>query len=127
MAVRRLEARGPAAPDEVWDRYATLARWPEWSPQISRVIAGAERLALGVRGTVQLAGALPVLFTVTSCRPRDRTWSWQVRLGPVTLDLDHAVYAAGSGTRATLTLTGPALVLIAYAPLARTALRSLVR
>ncbi len=127
MAVRRLEARGPAVPDEVWDRYATLARWPEWSPQISRVVAGADRLALGVRGTVYLAGALPVPFTVTSCRPEDRTWSWQVRLGPVTLDLGHAVYAAGSGTRATLALSGPALVLAAYAPLAQLALRRLVR
>ena len=127
MAVRRLETRGPAAPDEVWDRYATLARWPEWSPQISRVVAGAEQLALGVRGTVYVAGALPVPFTVTSCRPADRSWSWQVRLGPVTLDLHHAVYAAGSGTRTTLALTGPTLVLTAYAPLARLALRRLVR
>lgn len=126
MAVRRLEVRGPAAPDEVWDRYATLARWPQWAPQVSRVAAGADRLALGVRGTVYVVGALPVPFTVTSCRPADRTWSWQVRLGPVTLDLDHAVYAAGSGTRTTLTLTGPALVLSAYAPLARHALRRLV-
>ena len=127
MAVRRLEARGPTAPDEVWDRYATLARWPESAPQISRVTAGADRLALGVRGTVYVAGALPVPFTVTSCRPQDRTWSWRVRLGPVTLDLEHAVYPAGSGTRTTLVLTGPALVLTAYAPLARLALRSLVR
>jgi hypothetical protein len=126
MAVRWLEVRGPAAPEEVWDRYATLARWPEWAPQISRVTAGADRLALGVRGTVHVVGALPVAFTVTSCRPAERTWSWQVRFGPVTLDLDHAVHRAGSGTRTTLTLTGPALVVTAYAPLARVALRRLV-
>ena len=102
MAVRRIEARGPAPVEEVWDRYTTLARWPEWSPQISRVEASADRLALGVRGTVYAGGVLPLPFTVTSCRPEDRTWSWRVRLGPVTLDLDHAVYAAGSGTRTTL-------------------------
>ena len=99
-------ARGARAGsvEEVWDRYTTLARWPEWSPQISRVEASADRLALGVRGTVYVGGVLPLPFTVTSCRPEDRTWSWQVRLGPVTLDLDHAVYAAGSGTRTTLSL-----------------------
>jgi len=125
MAVRRIEARGPAPVEEVWDRYATLARWPEWSPQVSRVAASADRLALGVRGTVHLVGVLALPFTVTSCRPGDRTWSWQVRLGPVTLDLDHAVYPAGSGSRTTLAVTGPALLLTAYAPLAQVALRRL--
>ena len=125
MAVRRIEARGPAPAEDVWDRYATLSRWPEWSPQISRVEASADQLALGVRGTVFLVGGLPLAFTVTSCRPEDRTWSWQVRLGPVTLDLDHAVYPAGSGSRTTLTLAGPALLVAAYAPLARLALRRL--
>ncbi|HZA73649.1 MAG TPA: SRPBCC family protein [Propionibacteriaceae bacterium] len=125
MAVRRIEARGPAPVEEVWDRYATLARWPEWSPQISRVQASADQLALGVRGTVYAVGVVPLPFTVTSCRPEARTWSWQVRLGPVTLDLDHAVYAAGSGSRSTLSLAGPALVVAAYAPLAQLALRRL--
>lgn len=95
MAVRRVQARGPAAPEEVWDRYATIDRWPQWSPQISRVEASSDRLALGVRGTVSVVGVLAVPFTVTSCRPDDRTWSWRVRLGPITLDLDHAVYAPG--------------------------------
>ena len=125
MAVRRIEARGRAPVEEAWDRYATLARWPEWSPQISRVEASADRLALGVRGTVYLVGGLSLPFTVTSCRPEDRTWSWQVRLGLVTLDLDHAVYPAGSGSRATLALAGPVLLVTAYAPLARVALRRL--
>ena len=125
MAVRRIEARGPAPAEEVWDRYATLARWPEWSPQIRRVEASADQLALGVRGTVHVGGVLPLAFTVTSCRPDDRTWSWQVRLGPVTLDLDHAVYPAGSGSRTTLSLVGPALLVAAYRPLAQLALRRL--
>jgi hypothetical protein len=125
MAVRRVEARGPAPVEDVWDRYAILARWPEWAPQISRVEASADRLALGVRGTVYLVGVLSLPFTVTSCRPEDHTWSWQVRLGPVTLDLDHAVYPAGSGSRTTLSLAGPAVVVAAYAPLAQLALRRL--
>ena len=125
MAVRRVEARGPASVEEVWDRYATISRWPEWSPQISRVEASADQLALGVRGMVHLVGVLSLPFTVTSCRPEDRTWSWQVRLGPVTLDLEHAVYPAGSGTHTTLSLSGPALVVLAYAPLAQGALRRL--
>ena len=125
MAVRRIEARGPAPVEEVWDRYATLARWPEWSPQISRAEGSADQLALGVRGTVYVAGVLPLAFTVTSCRPEDRTWSWQVRLGLVTLDLDHAVYPAGSGSRTTLSLAGPALLVTAYAPVAQVALRRL--
>jgi Polyketide cyclase / dehydrase and lipid transport len=125
MALRRVEARGPAPVEEVWDRYATIARWPEWSPQITRVEASADRLALGVRGTVYAVGVLPLAFSVTSCRPEDRTWSWQVRLGPVTLDLDHAVFPAGSGSRSTVSLAGHVLVVTAYAPLAQLALRRL--
>jgi hypothetical protein len=125
MVVRRIEARGPAPAEEVWDRYLTLSRWPEWSPQISRVEASADQLALGVRGTVYVAGVLPLAFTVTSCRPDDRAWSWRVRLGPVTLDLDHAVYPAGSGSRTTVSLAGPALLVAAYTPLAQLALRRL--
>jgi hypothetical protein len=125
MAVRRIEARGPAPVEEVWDRYATFARWPEWSPQISRVEASADRLALGVRGTVYAVGGVPLAFTVTSCRAEDRTWSWQVRLGPITLELDHAVYPAGSGSRSTLAVAGPALAVAGYAPLAQLALRRL--
>jgi hypothetical protein len=125
MVVRRIEARGPVPAEEVWDRYATLARWPEWSPQISRVEASADRLALGVRGTVYVGGVLPLRFTVTSCRSEDRTWSWQVRWDRSPSTSTTPCTGRGPGSRSTLSLSGPALLVAAYAPLAQLALRRL--
>jgi hypothetical protein len=45
----------------------------------------------------------------------------------VTLELGHDVFAQGSGSRTTLDITGPALVVVGYAPVARVALGRLVR
>ena len=127
MATWHLEARGPASVDEAWRRYAEIPLWPTWAPQISRVQASSDHLALGVRGTVYVLGVLPFPFTVTSCRPESRTWSWLVQIGPIELALTHGVEADGTGTRTTLDIEGPAPVVFAYAPVARIALGCLVR
>ena len=126
MATRHLEARGPAPVEEVWRRYAEIPLWSTWAPQISRVQASSDQLAPGVDGTVSVLGVLPIPFTVTSCRPEARTWSWLVRIGPIELNLRHAVEADGEGSRTTLDIEGPAVAVIAYAPVARFALGRLV-
>lgn len=128
----RLEARGDASPDTVWDRYAEPTRWPRWSPHIRRVeVDGArERLMPGMTGRVSSYGPLSVRFTVTAVHEEAGAWSWAVDLGPLQLDLDHSVVAAdladGRGSVAALTLRGPWPVLVVYAPLAQLALRRLV-
>ena len=43
------------------------------------------------------------------------------------MTLDHGVEPAGTGTRTTLAVDGPAPVVLAYVPLARVALGRLVR
>ena len=126
MAIRQLDAVGPAAPELAWRRYASLAEWPTWSPQIREVRADGEHLAMGLHGRVRLVGGLTVPFVVTSCRPEAMTWSWTVRLGPVSLQLDHAVEPHAKGARTTLAVRGPVLVVAAYAPLAQLALHRLV-
>jgi len=65
MATRHLEARGPAPVDQAWRRYAEIPLWSTWAPQISRVQASSDELALGVDGTVYVLGVLPIPFTVT--------------------------------------------------------------
>ena len=79
MAVRRLTAEGPAPVGLAWQRYAEIARWPEWSPQILRVEADAERIARGVTGTVHAFGGLRLGFTITDVDVVARRWSWLVR------------------------------------------------
>ncbi|GAA1427866.1 hypothetical protein GCM10009616_06180 [Microlunatus lacustris] len=127
MAVRRLTAEGPAPVGIVWQRYVETARWPDWSPQITRVDADAERIARGVSGTVHAVGGLRLRFTITDVDLVARRWSWLVRLGPVQLDLHHEVRAVpGGGSVTGLVLQGPTAVVTAYAPLAWVALRRLV-
>jgi hypothetical protein len=84
-----LHATGPLGPDEVWERYAVPARWPDWAPQITGV-------------------ELPV--------------------APVRLHLLHWVAEGPDGGSTTgLRVSGPAPLVVGYAPLAKLAISRLVR
>jgi hypothetical protein len=81
----------------------------------------------GLIGRVHGLFGVTADFEVLTVDEALRTWSWRVRSGPVTLTLHHAVLGAAEGTRATLEIEGPALVVLPYAPVAQVALRGLVR
>lgn len=133
-----LRATGPLPADQAWERYADLDRWSHWAPQISGVSvtdpAGPDtrRLRTGLRGTVRAAGVVGLPFEVTAVDEAARTWSWRVSAGPVTLHLDHGVEEARTDdgprvrSRTWLRTTGPAVVVLPYAPLAFIALHSLL-
>lgn len=101
--------------------YAHTSRWSEWAPHLRRVEPSAA-LEVGLRGFVIGVGGVRAAFEVTAVDREAGTWSWKVKSGPVGLELDHAV---GDGWT-TLTVTGPAAVVLPYLPLARLALRRLV-
>jgi hypothetical protein len=122
-----LRAEGNASPAEAWERYARPALWSTWSPQIRSVGYAPDRLIPGSVGTVHGPAGLRVDFTVVDVDEDARTWSWRVGLGPVALELAHAVEATADGARTTLRVGGPAPVVLGYAPLALVALRRLVR
>jgi hypothetical protein len=128
---RGISATGELGPDAVWERYADLSAWPTWSPQIRWVDATGDRLEPGLTGTVHGLLGVTADFEVLSVDEPLRTWSWRARSGPVELLLHHAVLPHvlpdGSGSQATLEITGPAPAVLAYAPLAEVALRRLVR
>ena len=125
-----LRATGPLPADQAWERYADLDRWPRWAPQISGVAVsgpGPRRLRPGLEGTVRAAGFVHVPFEVLAVDEQARTWSWRVRVGPVTLTLDHGIEDLGAdGTRTWLRTTGPALVVLPYSPVAFIALHALL-
>lgn len=123
---RGLTVRGPATPDQAWERYAVPARWPSWAPQIRRVEYEPARIEAGASGTVVGLGGVRAAFTVLEVDETGRMWAWRVRVGPARLRLHHGIEAAGAGCRATLVIQGPAPVVLAYAPVARLALRGLV-
>jgi len=123
-----LHATGPALPAEVWERYAVPARWPGWSPQITGVEFSAERLITGGSGRVLGPLGLAVPFTVEDVDEAARRWSWRVAVGPLRVRLLHWVAEGpGGGTTTGLRLSGPAPLVLVYAPAARLALGRLVR
>ncbi len=122
---RTIEATGPARPEQVWDRYVRPAMWPSWSPQIRTVDYPHPELVAGTAGVVRGPCALAVPFRIVELG--DDHWSWRVH-PPVVgeLTLRHAVTASGDGTRTTLDVDGPAVLVLGYLPLAGLALRRLV-
>jgi hypothetical protein len=123
-----LHATGPEAPVEVWERYAVPARWPEWAPQITGVELSVARLAAGVWGRVRGPLGVTLPFVVETVDEAARRWSWTVSLGPVRLHLLHWVSEGPDGGSTTgLRVTGPAPLVVGYAPLAHLAIGRLVR
>ncbi len=55
-----------------------------------------------------------------------REWTWEARLGPLRLRLEHGVTAHPAGSATWLRVHGPLPVIMGYAPVARIALGRLV-
>jgi len=120
-----LAATGPADLDEVWTRYSTPDRWPEWAPQI-RSVSCSGPFNPGTSGTVHGPWPARIPFQIRSVDPSARQWSWRVGVGPLGVVMDHGVEESGSGTRAWVRIHAPAPLVAPYAPIARLALRRLV-
>lgn len=118
----RVEAHGPASAGVMWSAYAHTARWSSWAPHIRRVDPEGP-LVPGLRGVVHGPARLRARFEVTSVDPQAMRWAWRVRAGPAELTIDHEV----ADCRTAVVIDGPAPFVIAYAPVARLALRRLVR
>ncbi len=124
-----LRADGTADIGLVWARYSTPELWPTWAPQIRRVECSAQRLAVGVTGTVY--GVIPNIgarFEVMEFSDEEHRWIWDIVAGPVRMRLDHRSESRiGGGTSTALVVDGPAASVLVYAPVARISLESLVR
>ncbi len=131
MGVRRvLTVSGGRSPDDVWDRYVRPSRWAEWSPQISTVDYGHERLQAGTAGVVNGVGGLRVPFTILAvdeADPARRSWVWRAGVMGVELEFEHVVESSPSGGATTvLVVQGPLPGVLPYLPLAWVALTRLV-
>lgn len=121
-----ISVEGPAAAEQAWERYTDPGTWPTWAPQISRVDID-DGFARGARGTVHGPLLLRVPFRIRDVDPAARRWSWSVGLGVLSIRMDHGVDATPTGCRAWARIQAPRLVVLPYVPIARVALRRLVR
>jgi hypothetical protein len=128
---RGVRVTGAAPVAAVWERYAVPARWAGWAPHLRGVEMPGDtrggRIAPGLGGRVRGPLGLRVTFVVADVDERRRTWSWDVRLGPLRMHLRHGVDPDPGGAATWLAVRGPAPVVLAYLPVARVALRRLVR
>ena len=123
---RTISVDGRADPATSWARYQSTARWQEWAPQIREVDPPAATLRPGLRGTVVGPLGLRVAFVVDAVDADNRSWTWTVRLAAIAVRMHHLVRATSTGSRTSVTMTGPWLICLAYPPVARCALRRLV-
>ena len=121
-----VRSHGPVDAGEAWDRYARPSRWPMWSPQITRVSCGVDRLFTGVTGRVHGPLGAWVDFVVDEWDDAARRWSWTVRRGPLRVRLDHGVDVRGSGSSTFVRVHAPLPIALGYVPLAKLALHRLV-
>lgn len=121
-----LTATGPASTETAWERYLRPELWSTWSPQIRRVDYAHPTLRADTSGWVHGPWPARVPFRVLEVDESARRWTWEVRLGLVRVCMVHGVTAYAGGSRTTLDITAPTPLALAYAPLARLALRRLV-
>ena len=127
MCTASWRSPAPSNAERAWHRYVHVQTWPEWAPFIVRVFASGEILEPGLSGVVHGPVGSRVAFVVDAVDHAARSWRWSARFGPVGLQLGHEVLARpAGGTVATLTLTGPASVVLGYRPAAALALRRLI-
>lgn len=120
---------GPAPPELAWERYADPDLWSTWAKQIRSVETDQDvplRIHSGLSGTVHTLVGINVRFTVADVDEGSRSWSWTVNPPPFTMHLMHTVRPRQTGSRAGLVIYGPGPLILAYLPVARSALRGLV-
>ncbi len=122
-----ISATGARPIDETWESYVRPALWSTWAPQIRSVRCDDEVIVAGTRGVVHGPLLVRVPFTVESVSHADRSWAWRVGVGPLGVRMEHGVAETTDGVRAWARIHLPAAVALPYGPVARLALRRLVR
>lgn len=117
---------GSATADEAWQRYTSPSRWPEWAPQISRVVTSDDPIRSGTRGVVHGPVLIRIPFEILDVDDASRRWSWRVGVGPVGLRMEHGIDEVSDGARAWVHIHAPRLLVLPYVPIAKWALRQLV-
>ena len=84
-----------APPDAVWDIYADVERWPEWTASVDRVVPlDGPGLAVGKRFEIKQPRFPTLVWAVTSVDP-GASWTWRQHSPGGTTLATHEVEALG--------------------------------
>lgn len=86
-----------ASPAAVWDVYADVERWSEWTASITRVVAlDGAGLAVGKRFEIKQPRFPKLVWAVTEVEP-GASWTWRQASPGGRTTAWHRVAAAGEG------------------------------
>lgn len=122
-----VSVEGDAPVELVWERYTHPSQWPAWAPQIRSVDSDDDPIEPGTRGTVHGPVFTFAPFRIRYVDHRAREWSWWVGLGVLGVGMDHGVDETDGGSRAWVRIHAHRYLAAPYAPIARLALKRLVR
>lgn len=120
MSTIRIRRRGPASKYLAWARVRNLDRWGEWvGPLRPRSVEVA--LRPGLEGELVGLG-LRVRFQVLEVEPELGRFTWTLGSGAARVYIEHEIAEGLAGA----VVSGPAPLVLAATPLARSALARLV-
>ncbi|HET7326578.1 MAG TPA: SRPBCC family protein [Nocardioidaceae bacterium] len=108
----RFEASGviAAPPERVWDVYADVERWPEWTESVTSVERlDSGPLTVGSRARIVQPKLPRAVWTVTELEP-GRHFVWVSKAPGLTTVGGHYVHPDGEGSRATARLDQTAML-----------------
>lgn len=120
MSTIRIRCRGPASKYLVWARVRNLDRWGEWVGPLRPRPAEAP-LHPGLEGELVALG-LSIRFEVLEVEPELGRFIWALGSGAVRVRIEHEIAEGLAGA----IVSGSAPLVLAAAPLARSALARLV-
>ncbi len=82
----------------VWDVYADVERWPEWTPSVERIVAlDGPGIEIGKRFEIKQPRFPTLVWEVTDVDP-GVSWQWRQRSFGATAVASHEVAAVDAGT-----------------------------
>ncbi|MBV8730835.1 MAG: SRPBCC family protein [Acidobacteriia bacterium] len=109
-----------APPDRVWAVMRDVESWPEWTPTVKKIRRlDKDSIAVGSRALIWQPKLLPAKWIVTELDDSRKSFTWETRGPGMRLQALHSVEAAGSTSRATLSIQFSGLLGPLFARLTR--------
>src|SRR4051795_3007386 len=87
-----------AFPSAIWDIYADVERWPDWTASIKSVVGlDGPEIAVGHRFEIRQPRFPKLVWVVTAVEP-GASWTWRVKSLGATTTASHELESSGDRT-----------------------------
>jgi uncharacterized membrane protein len=96
--ITRTDVEIEASPSAVWDIYADVERWPDWTASIKSVVGlDGPEIAVGRRFEIRQPRMPKLVWEVTAVEP-GVSWTWRVKSLGGTTTASHELAPSGNRT-----------------------------